>query len=206
MAGVAIALLVALLFYRLAVHRPGWWVTAGDRSPAAQTRGVATENGVVRELTRVRTAASWGFVLGEEDVNAWLVNRLEPWAESQGRSILPEGISDPRIRFADGWIDLGVIAEQGGADILVLLRIDVVREGEDLRLEASGGGGGPAALITSALIDAITSDLAGSQAEEADAAMRLSSIIPLTDGRRVVLEDFEIVPGELAVQFRTEGP
>ena len=84
MAGVAIVLLVALLFYRVAVHRPGWWVTAGDRSPADQTRRVATENGVVRELTRVRTAASWGFVLGEEDVNAWLVNRLEPWAESQG--------------------------------------------------------------------------------------------------------------------------
>lgn len=204
--GTLLLLLVLLVVYRLVVHRPAWWVAAGDTSSLAQARGVATENAVVRELTRVRGPESWGFVLGEEDVNAWLVNRLEPWSKSQGRQVLPEGIGDPRIRFADGWIELGVMAEQGGAEILVLLRIDATLDSDRLRIDVSGGGDGLAAVLTSALIDAFASELEGVGESTTGIGSILEPIVPLTDGRRVVIEDFEIVPGELAVRFRTERP
>lgn len=202
--GTALLLLVLVLVYRLVVHRPAWWADAGDASPRAQARGAATENAVVRELTRVRGPEPWGFVLGEEDVNAWLVNRLEPWSRSQGRTVLPEGITDPRIRFADGWIEVGVLAAQGGAEILVVLRLDPTLEDGRLRIDVAGGGDGIASLLTSAMVEAFGD--VGSDESTVGPGSILEPVVPLTDGRRVVIEDFEIVPGELAVRFRTDRP
>ncbi len=196
---------VAVVVFRILWHRPAWWDAAGDSSSAAQARGVATENAVVREITRVRGPESWGFVLGDDDVNAWLVNRFDAWSASQGRSFLPEGIEDPRIRFGDGSVEVGVLASQGGAEILALLRVDVVLEDDRLRLDISGGGDGLNAIVTSALLAAFAEDgTSGDGTSNTD--LTLPSSIPLTDGRRVVVEDFEIVPGECAVQFRTERP
>ena len=104
------------------------------------------------------------------------------------------------------WAPAARGAEQGGAEILVLLRVDATLDSDRLRIDVSGGGDGLASVLTSALIDAFASELEGVGESTTGIGSILEPIVPLTDGRRVVIEDFEIVPGELAVQFRTERP
>ena len=36
--------------------------------------------------------------------------------------------------------------------------------------------------------------------------LRVPAVIDLVDGRRVVLEELEVAPGELGLRFRTAGP
>lgn len=194
-------------------HRPSWWTSGGDRSAAAEARGVAFENAMVREMTAVREGpASWGFVLVDADVNAWLANRLDPWIASRGNIDLPVGVDDPRIRFIDGGIEVGVEGPLGG---VATARFKISLDGDDLLLTPGGGGIGLFSLgeaSAKSAASAIVEMFGGADGLrlgdvrlEADGRVRMPAVIPLADGRRVQLDDLEIVVGELAVRFRTTG-
>jgi len=210
-----LVLLAGMVAAWLAVsHRPSWWTAGGDRSPAAEARGVAFENALVREMTAVRPDPTpWGFVIAEADVNAWLANRLGPWVESRGDLDLPPGIDEPRIRFIDGGIEVGVRGPLGGiATARFAIALD---DGGDLLLTPTGGGLGLVSLgegtarsTAGAVVDMLGGTGVSSGVDigdirlEPDGRVRLPATIPLADGRRVELDDLEIVPGELAVRFR----
>lgn len=202
-----IPLAIGLVLWLL-VHRPGWWSSAGDRSPAAAAIGAGLEQAISREVTLVREPGEWGFVLTEEDVNAWLVNRLDPWLESRGDIELPEGVSDPRVRFGDGWIEVGLLSHQVGVPIFTSARFEVRLDGADLTLLPIEGRMAFATFDRESL--AYLSDYllidGRTKINQATGEVTLPAIIELMDGRRVILTEMEVVSGELAVRFRTVGP
>ena len=192
----------------LLMHRPAWWSSAGDRSPAAAAVGAGLEQAITREVTLVREPGEWGFVLTEEDVNAWLVNRLDPWLQSRKDIELPEGVSDPRVRFGDGCIEVGLLSHQAGVPIFTSARFEVRLDGADLTLLpiegrmafASFDRESLAYLSDDLLIDGRT------EINQATGELTIPAVIELMDGRRVTLTEIEVVSGELAVRFRTVGP
>ena len=199
---------VLLLGLWLFVHRPGWWSSAGDRSPEAAAVGAGLEQAVTSEITRVRPPGEWGFVLGEDDVNAWLVNRLEPWLVSRQDIELPEGVSDPRVRFGDGWIEVGLLSHQIGVPIFTSARFEVRLDGADLTLLPIEGRMAFATFDRESL--AYISDYlmidGRTEIDQATGEVKVPAIIELVDGRRVLLTDLEVVTGEMAVRFKTLGP
>ena len=197
--------LVTLVF--LFLHRPGWWVEAGDSSPAAVARGRGLEQALSREFTQVREQENWGFVLGEEDLNAWLANRLVPWADSRENVSLPAGFSDPRIRFGNGWVEVGLLADQIGLGIMSTIRFEVRLEGRDLVFLPSFARLGPLDL-TGRGLGYLEAYARGDDRLRFDGSgeVRVSAVVPLLDGRRVLVKDLELVTGEMAVRLQTLGP
>lgn len=209
MVGVFIALALALaLFLWMLVHRPGWWSSAGDRSSASAAIGAGLEQAVSREITMVREPGEWGFVLGEGDINAWLVNRLEPWLQSRRDLAFPEGLSDPRIRLGDDWIEVGLLAEQAGLQLFTSARFELRLENDDLVLLPIEGRLAFKTFDREALAyleDHVLGDVEG-EIDSSSGGLRVPAVITLADGRRVILTDLEMAAGELGVRFRTLGP
>lgn len=189
---------------------PAWWRVAGDTSPEAVARGVGLENAMVTEVTRVRDGDDpWGFVVADEDLNAWLATRFDPWLASRGADDMLAVIGDPRVRLVADGIEIGVAGPLGG---VAIGRFGISIDGDSIVLRPLGGsvglvpiGGDSMRSGLAALADAIGGGTAGIDATAED-GVRLPREISLSDGRRVVLDDLEIVPGELAVRWRTLGP
>ena len=189
------------------LHRPGWWTGAGDRSPRAVAVGTGLEQAITREVTKVREPGPWGFVLVEDEINAWLVNRLEPWLESRGDVILPADVSDPRIRFGDGWVEVGLLTHQVGFPIFASARFEVRLDGGTLTLVPLEARMGPKTFDRQALAFLADYALLDDRSElDPSGELRVPAVIDLVDGRRVVLEELEVAPGELGLRFRTPGP
>ncbi len=199
-----LGLIVITLFF---LHRPAWWVEAGDSSPAAVARGRGLEQALSREFTKVREPGDWGFVLGDEDLNAWLANRLESWAESRGDITIPPEFSDPRLRFGDGWVELGLLSRPVGFGIMSTIRFQVRLEGGDLVFRPTSARLGPLDMTGQGLSYLERYSQSDDRLEfDSSGEIRVPAVVPLLDGRRVSIEDLEIVGGELAVRLRTLGP
>lgn len=200
-------LAIAVVAWVAVLRPPGWWSAAGDTSPEAEARGVGLENAMVREVTLVREAADpWGFVVADEDLNAWLANRLEPWLRSRGADEAIAAAGDPRVRIVPGGIEIGVAAPFAG---VVVGRFEVSIDGEALLVVPSGGGLGVVPIGAgplSAGLEILAGAVDGIDHDPASGGLRLRREIPLADGRTVRLDDLELVTGELAVRFRTLGP
>ena len=156
----------------------------------------------------VREPGEWGFVLTEDDVNAWLVNRLDPWLQSRGDVELPEDVSDPRVRFGDGWIEVGLLGHQVGVPIFTSARFGVRLDGADLGLLPIEGRMAFATFDRESLAhlsDYLMID-GRTRIDQATGEVTVPAIIELMDGRRVILTEIEVASGELAVRFRTVGP
>lgn len=203
--GVAIAIGLVLLYW-LFLARPGWYADAGDRSPEAASVGAGLEQAISREITMVREPGEWGFLLGQAEINAWLVNRLEPWLESREGIELPQGVSDPRVLLGDGWIEVGLLSRQIGVPIFISARFEPRLDGRFITLTPIGGRmafkelgeGALAYLADYARLDDRTE-------VGASGSLRVPATIELMDGRRVLLKDFEVLPGELGLRFQTLG-
>ncbi len=202
---------IAFAIWWSILRPPAWWRAAGDVSPEAEIRGVEFENAMVREVTRVRDdPASWGFVVTDADVNAWLANRFEPWVASRGADEVLAVFGDPRVRLVPGGLEIGVAGPLGG---VVVGRFAITLEQGGLECRPLGGRVGVLPIGASWLQDGL--ELLGPVLGDQDQAavsigdagvLRLRPEIPLSDGRTVRLEDLEIVSGELGVRFRTVGP
>lgn len=198
---------VAFIVWWAMLRPPGWWREAGDTSPEAVARGVGFENAMVREVTRVREGGDpWGFVVTDQDVNAWLANRLDPWLVNRGADGVTSLLGDPRIRLVPGGIEIGVAAPLAG---VVVGRFEVEIDGDDVVVRPTGAGIGVVPIGPGPLqagLEALATAVEGIEFDAAvDGGLRLRREIPLSDGRTVVLDDLEIVSDELAVRFRTIG-
>lgn len=199
-----LGLIVITLFF---LHRPAWWVEAGDSSSAAVSRGRGLEQALSREFTKVREPGDWGFVLGDEDLNAWLANRLEPWAESRGDITIPPEFSDPRLRFGDDWVELGLLSRPVGFGIMSTIRFQVRLEGGDLVFQPTFARLGPLDMTGQGLSYLEEYSQSDDRLEfDSSGEIRVPAVVTLVDGRRVLIEDLEIVEGEMAVRLRTLGP
>ncbi|MEE2971998.1 MAG: hypothetical protein VX672_02645, partial [Planctomycetota bacterium] len=117
---------------------------------------------------------------------------------------LPPGVSDPRMRLGDGWIEVGLLSHQLGPPIFVSARFEPRLDGRFITLTPIGGRmafqefgeGTLAQLADHARFDErIEVGSSGS--------LRIPATFELMDGRRVLLKDLEVLPGELGLRFRT---
>ena len=105
---ISVAILAFLFILVFALAGPGWWRFTPSGDSTAQ-QGNDIEQMIVGRVTRVRDSEEpWGFVIDDDVVNVWLATRLVPWLEHEGDAELPEGWSDPQVRFGADVIQVGV--------------------------------------------------------------------------------------------------
>jgi hypothetical protein len=116
------------------------------------------------------------------------------------------------MRFIDGGIEVGVSGPLGG---VATARFAITLDGDDVVVTPTGGGLGWISLgegTARSTASTIAEMLGGPDGVrigdvrlDPEGEIRLKAAILLADGRRVELDDLEIVAGELAVRFRTVG-
>lgn len=197
--GVAV---LALITVGLAFVGPAWWFPATD-DPQVAIRGNAIEQGIASTVTRVRRdPAPWGFVIGENEVNDWLASRLDPWLAHDDRFRLPAGWTEPRIRFDDDAIRLAVRSPAGLVVVFDLLpRLEPTAMVFDLGGTSMGRLPVPD-FLSDPMLPASLSVKGGPNPAEAG-FLTLPRGFELGDGRRIRIEDLEVVAGEMGIRFRT---
>ena len=193
---------LALIAAGLVLIGPGWWSPATD-DPQVAIRGNAVEQGIASTVTRVRQdAAPWGFAIGEDDVNDWLASRLDPWLAHDDRFRLPTGWTDPRIRFDDDLIRLAVRSPAG---LVVVLDLVPRLESTAVVLDLGGTSMGRLpvpAFLSDPMLPASLSVEGGPDPTESGFLVMPRSF-ELGDGRRIRIEDLEVVAGEMGIRFQT---
>lgn len=190
------------------VRRPGWYEQAAEVSPAARQVATAVENAVTTDVTRIRDESPWGFLLTQDQVNAWLANRLPEWDAGRTDFAMPEEILDPRVRFIRDRVEVAALVPTGAIPIFVSLTVAPRVEDDALVLEfvdSSVVGPGLGGDVID-LVDGWIESGEGFGWDSEVGGWRMPAAWTLGDGRRVVLEDLEVLPGELGIQFRTESP
>ena len=193
---------LALIAAGLVFVGPAWWFPATD-DPQVAIRGNAVEQGIASTVTRVRQdAAPWGFAIGEDDVNDWLASRLDPWLAHDDRFQLPAGWTEPRIRFDDDAIRLAVRSPAGLVVVFDLVpRLEPTAMVFDLRGTSMGRLPVPD-FLSDPMLPASLSVKGGPIPAEAG-FLTLPRGFELGDGRRIRIEDLEVVAGEMGIRFRT---
>ncbi len=198
--GVAV---LALITVGLAFVGPAWWFPATD-DPQVAIRGNAVEQGIASTVTRVRQdPAPWGFVIGENEVNDWLASRLDPWLAHDDRFRLPAGWTEPRIRFDDDVIRLAVRSPTALVVVFDLVpRLEATAVVFDLGGTSMGRLPVPAFLSNPMLPGSLSVEGGRDPAEVG--FLTLPRSFELGDGRRIRVEDLEVVAGEMGIRFRTQ--
>ncbi|MGP1345156.1 MAG: hypothetical protein ACTS3F_00625 [Phycisphaerales bacterium] len=105
-AGVLVAALAAWLFFASRA-RPLWWIDAAALPQDSAERAAALERGATTALHTVRDDDQdpWGVAMDQDDANAWLRHRLNPWLANRGITAPP---FEPRVAFAPGELRIGL--------------------------------------------------------------------------------------------------
>lgn len=191
-----------LIMAGLALVGPSWWSPATD-DPTVAVRGNAIEQGIASTVTRVRPdAAPWGFAIGEGEVNDWLASRLDPWLAHDDRFRLPSGWTDPRIRFEDDVIRLAVRSPAGLVVVFDLMpRLEPTALVFDLGGTSMGRLPVPGFVSNPMLPESWS---VGGGLDDTDAGfLVVPRSFELGDGRRIRVEDLEVVAGEMGLRFQT---
>jgi hypothetical protein len=196
------ASVLGLITAGLAFVGPAWWFPATD-DPQVAIRGNAIEQGIASTVTRVRQdAAPWGFAIGEDDVNDWLASRLDPWLAHDDRFRLPAGWTDPRVRFDEDAIRLAVRSPAGPVVVFDLVpRLESTAVILDLDGTSMGRLPVPDFLSNPMLPESLSVD--GGPDRASPGFLNLPRDFELGDGRRIRIEDLEVVAGEMGIRFRT---
>jgi hypothetical protein len=196
--------------WRRSWQTPEWWVPAttieGAGAPASRAAtGEAVEQRVVNEGHRVRNAAAWDLTLGEPEVNAWLGTRLFEWMASRTPPVsLGAGVREVRVMMREGRL---TVAARLDLDRVVAVSVAPAMDADArlvLRLTSASVGrlGVPVSWAARALEPASRAGLA----VEGGAIVVPEPRIVLADGRRVRIEEVQVIEGSLRVRCRTMGP
>jgi len=167
----------------------------------ADERARALEQGLVSEFTRVRPAGEqWAIRVRSADANAWLALRLPQWLAHDRELPWPDGVDMVQLHLATGdRITLG--ADRGGwvwsATMLVVL------EDGRLTLQPVGGALGRLWIPWMSSADGSSDGALSIAAFVPELAHPVDAIVPLPDGRRVKLLDFEFADDEALFRFET---
>jgi hypothetical protein len=196
------AALAFVFILTLALFGPGWWYFTSSGDSTAQ-QGNDIEQMIVGRVTRVRESEEpWGFVIDDDVVNVWLATRLVPWLEHDGDAELPEGWSDPQVRFGGDVIQVGVRSPWYGV-VVTDFRPRLEEESVVLELVGTSAGWIPIPhSIAASLVPAFGSNLENGVEASMD-RIRIPRAFDLADGRSVWIEDVEVASGELGLRFRT---
>lgn len=204
---VALALAIGAGFW--SARTPPAWFKPPVASEAVKERGWTVERRLAEEFSKIRTEDPvWAIRVSEEDLNAWLADRLRPWVEHRGT--WPAAIGAAQVRLAEGRLSLAVeLVDLGSVAVLEAEPIASPEDGSvPLRWTSAGFGRlrlpWPDARVRDAVLGRLVGD-SGGQAELAALleGLSLPGAFDLPDGRRISLLDAEIGDGEAVVGFVT---
>lgn len=187
-----------------------------NSAQAADDSARALEQGLASEFTRVRPSNEpWAIKVRSADANAWLALRLPQWLAHDRELPWPKGVDLVQICFdAPDRVTLG--AERDGWVWSATMRVRL--ENGRLALEPVGGALGrlwipwlmpsapkspPAAGDAAAGVGSEEGGALSVAAFVPELAESIEAIVPLPDGRRVRLLDFEFDRSEARFRFET---
>lgn len=187
--------LVAALQSRGLHASPRWWREAGVEARGREGAGVELENRITRALTRVRAGdgSDWQAAIAGENLNAWLVHRLEESVRAHlGDEAWRDEVGVVRARIEGDALTIGARLEHehGASIVWARLALGVDERGRfvvEPRRAYIGTTRVPVSFAASRL------------APENLGAARLD----LGDGREVVIRAIRVGGGRLEFAMRT---
>jgi len=195
---VLVVTLAAALQARGLHGTPRWWRDAGIEAQGRDDAGIELENRISRALTRVRAPgdAEWHAAIAGENLNAWLVHRLEGAVRAHlGDDAWRDEIRVVRAQIDDGALTIGArLAHEHGASIVwARLELGVDEQGRFV-VEPRRAYIGTTRVPVSWTASRLAPENLG------------TARIDLGDGREVVIRGVRISGGRLEFAMRTRRP
>jgi hypothetical protein len=208
----------AAWLWRQARSAPAWYSPPDPGAQPVATLAETVEYRMTEEFQKIRDEDAWTLRIHEEQVNAWLAARMPEWIAHEPDLEWPREFGIPQIRVDGRGIDLAIPVGAGGRSAVLIARLDpeIVGGQMHLNLERAGIGrlslpGEPAQTLMSAIeqvapggalddeaVQSLLSLLSGEQG--------ISSLVDLSDGRRVELLDLTLADGMIELTSRTLPP
>ncbi len=194
---VSIGLLAVILLAMawLSKRSPQWFNHQFTSDAQMESRSADFEQGLAAQFTKVRGQDSaWAIRIPEKDMNEWLASRLPKWLEHQGKSA-QECNYKAQVRCRDDRMD---IAAENSWSVGVLEFQPQIQSAQSdkttLNVAPTSAAIGCLPIPTFILSTFVPTDMFESlQASE----------FRLADGRRVMVKDIEVLPGEIRMQLET---
>jgi len=208
----------AAWLWRQAHATPVWYSPPDPGAQPVATLAETVEYRMTEEFQKIRGEDIWTLRILEEQINAWLAARLPEWIDHEPDLNWPGEFGIPQIRVDGRGIDLAVPVGVGDRSAVLIARLapEIVGGQLHLNLEQAGIGrlslpGEPAERLMSAI-----EQVAPGGALDDEAVRRLlgvlsgeegiSSLVDLSDGRRVELLDLTLGDGMIEITSRTLPP
>ena len=207
---------VGVIWY-LTTLPPSWYQPLAGDDPVVKRAGELGEMQLVEAFQLIREPNElWRIRIDEAVVNAWIAARLPDWMEGQFEARFPESVNQPQLNFVPDEIQLATWFGNTDSPSCVVAGFEPeVRDGElFLRVSSVGLGrisipGDPMARVIQYLRSAIPeAELDQEMADQAIATMQgqqgFSSMVPLFDGRHVLIRDVVVEDGSLLLTAETQ--
>lgn len=204
------------ILWQLTREKPTWWspVDLSDANVAIEAEQF--EYSLIEKSHKIRPKSEpWAIRIHDEDINAWLAERLSAWLTHDQDLNWPENISMPQIRLSKDQITLAVEIREENRSRVVSLKLEPQMIDEELLLRIDGISlgrlslpGRPVAQVASWLNEAAPEgffdDLRVSRLLDLLLEGRaIKPIQSLSDGREVRLVDIACEDGSLVLKCIT---
>ena len=207
----------AAVLWRMVHAEPVWYQPPVINEQRDELAGVI-EYRIMEEAHAVREVTDeWTVRIYEDQVNAWLANRLLPWIEHEPTLYWPEGLAPPQVHLSSKGIDVGIeiILEDSHQVVVARLspRVNESGGGIAIDLERIGAGrlllpGDQAQRVREVVSDlredeSITAEIEQYITQLAEGGEALASEIELADDRTLRLQNIVCDEGYIDLTFRT---
>jgi hypothetical protein len=186
-------LTMALLVWR-ARTPPRWFRSDLVGDDSMESRSASFEQALAAQFTKVRgDDRVWSIRIPEEDMNEWLASRLPKWLEFEKHGAAKE-VGRVQVCCMDGHIEIASECRWGIGCLDISPRIAKGPDGTRVDLSSTTAAIGHLQ-VPAFLVSALRpTDLFDSLHE---------SEFRLADGRRVKVQDIEVLPGEIRLKLET---
>lgn len=197
--------IVAMIAWAL-LQTPDFYQQELKRSVPATVRKNEAKVFVQRTLQlaqEVKHSDEWSQEFEQDQVNSWIAEDLQ----RQFADVIPSGVTEPRVQFSDGWIDIAFRYRKDEVSGVVSARVRAwAPEPNKLAIEIRSIRAGLVPLPLDQVLDEISkrTDM-GRLRVERKLSGGADVLLVHLDGRlpeRAVLEGVAIVPGKLRVKGR----
>ena len=204
--------------WRLARAAPEWYAPPAIDDTESINIANDIEYEVQQQLHFYEEDEAWELEVSQKEANAWLATRLPEWVQHEGGGQWPQGLGQPQIQLQDDAIDIAFALSADSPGEIVVARVRPQVSNGELRLSLAHVGVGQLTLPGSPterlleLLEGSLPDGRGASSAVHDIVSLLSgqrgidARVDLSDGREVLVTDFQIRQGKLLLQNRTERP
>ena len=182
----------------LSKSRPKWFQADFSSDAQMESRSADFEQGLAAQFTKVRGHDSvWAIRIPEKDMNEWLASRLPKWLEYQGKSA-EQFNCKVQVRCQQDHLQIAAENSWGVGVIEITPRMQSTTKEivtpATLNIQPTAAAIGALSIPTFIISTFGPTDMFESlQASE----------FRLADGRRVKVQDIEVLPGEIRMQLET---